>query len=180
MTAEPPMKEIHPDATPRAKTLRLNRRKPSMGAGFRSSHQMKVASRATAPSSPSVIGAELHPARWPLLMVKRKRSNTPPDRAAPSQSNLGSRPSCCWGAERRRSRIIAEEAIAASPATAATKKTERHPSALTSTPPSAEPAITPLPTTLMFSPRALPRSLPGNTERTMAIPLPWTIAEPAP
>ena len=47
-------------------------------------------------------------------------------------------------------------------------------------PPRAGPAIPPVPTILRCSPRAFPRSEPGNAETIIAIPVPCVIAAPAP
>ena len=44
----------------------------------------------------------------------------------------------------------------------------------------AGPAMAPLPTTLMWVPRALPRSAPLKEEMTVAMPLPWIMADPKP
>ncbi len=60
------------------------------------------------------------------------------------------------------------------------KNTHRQPNPLTRKPPKAGPIIAPVPTTLLWEPKALPRSLPGNTDMTMAAPLAWIIADPAP
>ena len=61
-----------------------------------------------------------------------------------------------------------------------TKNTARQSKAATSNPPTAGPAIAPLPTTLMWVPSALPRSAPLKADMTVAIPLPWIIADPTP
>ena len=60
------------------------------------------------------------------------------------------------------------------------KNTACHPKTLTSKPPMAGPATAPAPTTLRWVPNALPLSVPGKEETTMAMPELCTMAEPTP
>ena len=59
-------------------------------------------------------------------------------------------------------------------------KIDRHPSAVTSSPPITGPAMPASPTTLMLKPMILPRSLGGKADSDMAIEFDWIIAPPAP
>ena len=42
------------------------------------------------------------------------------------------------------------------------------------------PSTPPVPTTLAWEPMPLPRSSAGNTDVTIAIPVPWVMAAPSP
>ena len=60
------------------------------------------------------------------------------------------------------------------------KKTHSHPSAPTMNPPTAGPATLPVPTTLIWRPSALPRSSLGKLAMSIAMDVPWVIADPIP
>ena len=60
------------------------------------------------------------------------------------------------------------------------KKTYGQSKASTSKPPMAGPTTNPAPTTVMIRPIALPLSLGGKTDMTMAMPMPWVMAAPTP
>lgn len=47
-------------------------------------------------------------------------------------------------------------------------------------PPMTGPVMPPSATVVAFRPSARPRSLVGNTDTTIAAPIPWTSAEPTP
>ena len=52
--------------------------------------------------------------------------------------------------------------------------------ASTRNPPTAGPAMAPVPTIVIIKPMALPRSFAGKAAMTIAMPVPWVMAAPQP
>ena len=105
--------------------------------------------------------------------------SAPDDRLAPGQSKRRPRPAAPPPFAGPLT-TVSTSAVAATPTGMLAKKTERHPSSLTSTPPIIGPVIEPVPMIAVYIPTALPRSRAGNASRIMAMPLAWIPAAPTP
>ena len=149
-----------------------------MGAGARSSQRMKADRRPANRTNDRIIAGLSNPRIEAQVRLWRKVMSVAVESAAPGQSNFWPRAeplsdlsaSMNRNAETRPAAAIMEVA----------KKTHSHPSAPTMNPPTAGPATFPVPTTLIWSPSALPLSSFGKLAISIAMEVPWVIAEPMP
>jgi len=128
-------------------------------------------------SSPIATVGDAHPILGPLVMETMKITKPPADKVAPSQSNDESFKALIRGFSIN---ITTATTVEIAPSTDEVKKTQRQPRTSTMIPPRTGPTIAPTPTTLIKSPNALPRSDVGNADISIAMELPWVIAEPTP
>ena len=123
---------------------------------------------------------DAQPIRYALVIASRKITSAAEESTAPSQS----KPTRLAGRSGPAADSPSRNTIAAmtetSPRGTPMKKMKRQPKIPTTAPPITGPLIAPSPTTVKNSPITLPLSLAGNEEVTMAIPLAWIMAEPAP
>ena len=107
-------------------------------------------------------------------------SSAAADSVAPSQSNLPLVEPGPVSPVRALSRMANETITARIPRGMLNTNTACQPNVPTSNPPSAGPATAPMPMIVIIMPRALPRSLSGKVDISMAIPVPWFMAAPPP
>ena len=163
--------------TPQENTRPRKKRRLNIGAAARNSHQTKAASIAADSAKAARIGGCVQPDSTAKVSPNNSVTSTPVDSAAPGQSNPRPR------AARSDSQPRSTASVAAIPSSASgmvRKNTARQCTRSTMNPPMDGPATAPTPTVVISSPMARPRSLEGNTEVIIAIPVPCVMAEPTP
>ena len=155
----------------------MKNRRLNIGAGARSSHQMKTTNIPADSTNAARIGADIHPLPTARVRPSNNATSTPVDRPAPNQSKLLSR-AARSDSQRRSTYRVANTPT--SPSGMFRKNTARQWMKSTTNPPMAGPATAPTPTVVIRSPMARPRSLGGNTEVIIAMPVPWVMAAPTP
>ena len=149
----------------------------NIGAGARSSHQMKATNIPADSTKAASIGADIQPRLTARVRPSSSATSTPVERIAPVQSKLLP----CEARSDSQRRSTYKVAITPTrPKGMFRKNTARQCMKSTTAPPMAGPATAPTPTVVISNPMARPRSVGGKTDVIIAMPVPWVMAAPTP